>query len=98
VKDMTEDKSRGERRAETARDNDDSEVIDSAQAESAEVAPGQGGRSGGNLQRDIAAQAERRSVDDPAARGRRTKSDEMEHGDFSPAPGSATEVVAERKR
>jgi hypothetical protein len=41
------------RRAETARENDDSELI-----ESMEDAPAFGGSSGGNLQRDIGARDE----------------------------------------
>jgi hypothetical protein len=89
---MTEDKSRGERRAETARENDDSDLI-----EDAEALPGQQGRSGGNLQRDVGSQAEQRRVRDPEAHESKTKSDGMNHGQFTPEPGSATEVVGERE-
>ena len=45
---MNDDKDNGSERADTARRNDDSEVIDAM-----EDAPGFGGTAGGNLQRDI---------------------------------------------
>ena len=48
------------RRTETARENDDSDILDRA-----EPAPSQGGTSGGNLQEDIATQAELERVRDP---------------------------------
>lgn len=47
------DNDRGAQRADTARRHDDSELI-----ETMEDAPSHGGRSGGNLQRNIATQAE----------------------------------------
>ena len=89
---MTEDKTRGERRAETAREHDDSEIIDKA-----EPTGGQQGRSGGNLQRDVGTQAAQQRVDDPEAHESKTKSDAINNGQFTPEPGSATEVVSERK-
>lgn len=45
------------KRAESAREHDDSELI-----ENMEVAPGQSGVSGGNLQRKVAARAEEEQV------------------------------------
>jgi hypothetical protein len=88
------DKTAGERRAETARENDDSDIIEAAEDE---LMPGQKGVSGGDLQRAIAAEGDSARVRDPAARDSRTKEDEMAEGDFSPGPRSATEVVSERK-
>ena len=52
---MSDRNDRGEDRAETARRTDDSNVIDPMQE-----APDQGGRSGGNLQRDIGTRDELR--------------------------------------
>ena len=91
---MTNKKSAGERRAETARENDDSDVIEAAEEEHT---PGQKGVSGGDLQRSVAAQADAARVRDPAVHDSRTKEDEIAEGDFSPGPRSATEVVSERK-
>lgn len=89
---MTEEKTRGERRAETAREHDDSDIL-----ENAEALGGQQGRSGGNLQRDVGTQAAEQRVDDPEAHESKTKSDAINNGQFSQEPGSATEVVTERK-
>jgi hypothetical protein len=49
---------RSKQRAETAREHDDSELIDSF-----EDAPSQSGASGGNLQRKVAARAEEEHLD-----------------------------------
>ena len=62
------------RRTESARDNDDSDLI-----ESAEPAPSQGGSSGGNLQEDISTQAERERVRDPEAMEGVDKQDDINH-------------------
>lgn len=50
------------RRTETARENDDSELIGNA-----ERAPSQQGSFGGNLQRDVGTQASEERVRDPEA-------------------------------
>lgn len=50
---MTDDKARGQDRADSARRHDDSELIDRT-----EETPGQSGASGGNLQRDVASRDE----------------------------------------
>ncbi|HWU93623.1 MAG TPA: hypothetical protein VN106_10300 [Sphingomicrobium sp.] len=63
------------RRTETARDNDDSDLIDRA-----EPTPSQGGSSGGNLQEDIATQAELDRVRDPEAMEGVDKQDDIDHG------------------
>jgi hypothetical protein len=62
------------RRAETARENDDSDIIDNA-----EPAPSFGGSSGGNLQEDIATQAELERVRDPEAHEGVAKQDKIDH-------------------
>ena len=62
------------RRTETARENDDSHIIDRV-----EPAPSQGGSSGGNLQEDIATQAELERVRDPEAHQGVDKQDKIDH-------------------
>ena len=64
------------RRTETARETDDSDIID---RDSAEFEPSQGGSSGGNLQEDIATQAELERVRDPEAREGVDKQDDIDH-------------------
>jgi hypothetical protein len=62
------------RRTEIARDYDDSDIIDNA-----EPAPSQGGSSGGNLQEDIATEAELERVRDPEAHRGIAKQDKIDH-------------------
>jgi hypothetical protein len=64
-----------DRRTETARDNDDSELIDTI-----EPTPPQGGSSGGNLQTDVATDAELERVRDPEAMEGVDKQDDIDHG------------------
>ncbi|MGE5563655.1 MAG: hypothetical protein ACM3ZV_10175 [Bacillota bacterium] len=64
------------RRTETSRENDDSDIIERA---SAEPAPSYGGSSGGNLQEDIATQAELERVRDPEAHEGVDKQDDIDH-------------------
>ena len=66
------------RRTGTARDNDDSDIIDRA-----EPTPSQSGSSGGNLQEDIATQAELERVRDPEAREGIDKQDKIDHQEES---------------
>lgn len=61
-------------RAQTARENDDSDIT-----ESAEPAPSQGGRFGGNLQTDIGTQASLERVRDPEAHLGIDKEEKIEH-------------------
>ncbi|HET9810797.1 MAG TPA: hypothetical protein VFP53_03765 [Sphingomicrobium sp.] len=89
---MTE--TRGERRAETAKQNDDSGIIAAADDESIETA--QRGREGGNLQSDLATQAEEDRVTDPEAHESVTKGDHIAHGQGSTPPHPAEKVVTER--
>ena len=75
--------SRGERRSETARRHDDSEIT-----EKKPDTPDQQGRSGGNLQRDVGTQASLERVRDPEATEGPTKEDEIAHGQDTPSnPG-----------
>jgi hypothetical protein len=81
---MTDDSSAGDRqnrRAETAKQNDDSDIIDAT-----DIAPGHGGRSGGNLQRDVGTQAAAERVRDPEAHEGVTKEDKLQHGTGSVEP------------
>ena len=66
------------RRTDTARDTDDSDIIDSV-----EPTLSQGGSSGGNLQEDIATQAELERVRDPEAREGIDKQDKIDHQEES---------------
>ncbi len=64
------------RRTETARETDDSDIID---RDSSEFEPHEGGSSGGNLQEDIATQAELDRVRDPEAMDGVDKQDDINH-------------------
>lgn len=64
------------RRTETARENDDSDIIE---RDSDEFEPNQGGSSGGSLQEDIATQAELERVRDPEAHEGIDKQDDIDH-------------------
>ena len=68
------------RRTDTAREHDDSDIIDRV-----EPAPSQGGSSGGNLQEDVATQAELERVRDPEAREGVDKQDDIDHQQRYPA-------------
>lgn len=67
-------------RTESARDHDDSDLIDRM-----EDAPSGQTRSGGNLQRDIATKAELDTIGDPDGRTGVGKSDAVDHGEARPA-------------
>lgn len=90
---MTED--RGERRTETARQNDDSDIIDKAEREPAGAAQQQG-REGGNLQTDVGSQAEELRATDPDASEGIAKGDHIAHGQGESPRHPATKVVTER--
>jgi hypothetical protein len=70
------------RRTETARETDDSDIID---RDTNEFEPSQGGSSGGNLQEDIATQAELDRVRDPEAHEGVDKQDDIDHQQRYPA-------------
>jgi hypothetical protein len=61
-------------RTETARENDDSDIIDNAVP-----GPSFAGSAGGNMQRDIASQATLRRVQDPEAHAGVDKQDDIAH-------------------
>ena len=63
-------------RTESARENDDSDIIERA---SDEIAPSFGGSSGGNFQRDIATDVELARVQDPEAREGSDKQHDIDH-------------------
>lgn len=86
---------RGERRAETARLNDDSDIIEAAEEQSV-AASEQQGREGGNLQADLGTRAEERRATDPEAHESVTKGDHIAHGQGSSPPHPARQVVTER--
>lgn len=69
---------RSEPRGKTAREHDDSELIDNI-----EPAPSQQGRSGGNLQRDIGTQASLQRVGEPEATEGVDKQDKIDYGQES---------------
>jgi hypothetical protein len=89
------DQTRGERRAETARENDDRDIIEAAEDESL-AGPTQQGREGGNLQADLATQVEQERATDPNAHESVRKGDHIAHGQGETPPYPATEVVTER--
>jgi hypothetical protein len=62
------------RRTQSARDHDDSDIIDRA-----EPAPSQSGTSGGNMQEDIATEAELDRIRDPEAREGASKQKDIDH-------------------
>lgn len=92
---MTDEKTRGERRAETARQNDDSDIIENAE-EQAATATEQQGREGGNIQRDVGTQAEGARATEPAAHESVTKGDHIAHGQGQSPDHPAEHVVTER--
>lgn len=85
---MTE--TRGDRRAQTAKRNDDSELIQDTGR-----APSQGGRAGGTLQADVATQSEEERIRDGDAREGVTKEDDIAHGQRIRQPSPATHVVTD---
>ena len=70
------------RRTETARETDDSDIID---RDTSEFEPSQSGSSGGNLQEDIATQAELERDRDPEAMEGVDKQDDIDHQQRYPA-------------
>lgn len=74
---MTDEK-RGDRRSETAKKHDDSELLDEALE-----SPDKVGRAGGSLQRDIATAHPEKTIRDPDSRDRLTKEQELAHGSSS---------------
>ena len=78
---MTEARNeRSEQRAETAREHDDSKLIDDNLP-----TPHQEGRSGGNLATDVGTQAAEERVRDPQAHEGVDKADDIAHGEAYPS-------------
>lgn len=76
---MTQDQ-RSSEQAKSAREHDDSDIVDT------EIhAPSTGGSYGGNLQVDVASQAEAERVADPEARDGVDKQDDINHAQRYPA-------------
>jgi hypothetical protein len=73
---VTDENNRTNGRAESAREHDDSELIE----DNLET-PSQGGRSGGGLATDIGTQAAEERVSDPDAREGVDKADDIAHGE-----------------
>lgn len=77
------------RRTETARQNDDSAIIDAA---AANPTPTEGSRSGGDVATDIATQGAAERVPDPDAMEGVTAEDDRAHGQaYPPHSGGAWE-------
>lgn len=72
---MSDQDERSKERAETAREHDDSGMIDDNLQ-----TPHQGGRSGGNLATDVGSQAAEERVSDPDGHDGVDKSDDIAHG------------------
>ncbi len=66
-------------RTDTARDHDDSDLIDNM-----EKTPSEQGRAGGNLARYVATDASMKRVRDPEAHEGVDKQDEIDHGERLP--------------
>lgn len=92
---MSNETDRGERRAETARRNDDRDMINDASAEASKGEHHQG-RSGGSLQGDVGTQASHERVRDAEAHERVTKEDDIAHGQRTSVRHPAEHVVSER--
>ena len=76
---------RGERRAQTARDHDDSELIERAEQE---FQPDQQSRSGGEVNRKLGTRDERKRVEDPDTQTSVKQSDERADVKANERPGS----------
>lgn len=80
---MNDEKNRGDRRAETARQNDDSKLT-----ENKPDTPDTVGRAGGNLQRDVATADPEKEVRDPEAKDSLHKEQEGKHGSSTARRGT----------
>ena len=85
----------GQRRADTAKRNDDSDIIDAAEEEST-TAPRQQGSKGGNLQRDLGSRVDEERATDPNRYESVKKGDYIAHGQGESPRHPATKVVTER--
>jgi hypothetical protein len=88
------DQTRGECRAETARENDDSDIIDAAEEDYLK-GEHQQGSEGGSLQTDLGSKVDRERATDPNRHESVKKGEHIAHGQGSIPPHPATEVVTE---
>ena len=89
------DRTRGERRAETARQNDDSDIITAAEEEALK-GEHQQGSEGGSLQTDLGSAVDQERAIDPNRHESVKKGDHIAHGQGERPPQPAEEVVSER--
>ena len=89
------DQTRGERRAETARQNDDSDIIPAAEEESLK-GEHQQGSEGGNLQTELGTAVDQERATDPTRHESVKKGDHIAQGQGETPPHRAEEVVSER--
>jgi len=89
------DETRGERRAETAKQNDDSDIFEAAERDSLK-GDHQQGSEGGSLQTELGSSVDQQRVTDPTAHESVTKGDHIAQGDAESPPHPAEEVVSER--
>lgn len=89
------DRTRGERRAETARENDDSDIIEAAEDDSLKGQHQQGSQ-GGNLQTDLGSTVDQERATDPNRHESVKKGDHIAHGQGESPPHPADRVVTER--
>lgn len=89
------DRTRGERRAETARENDDRDIIEAAEDDSLKGQHQQGSQ-GGNLQTDLGSTVDQERATDPNRHESVKKGDHIAHGQGESPPHPADRVVTER--
>ncbi len=89
------DRTSGERRAETARENDDSDIIEAAEDESLKE-DHQQGSAGGNLQTDLGSTVDQERATDANRHESVKKGEHIAHGQGERPPQPATDVVWER--
>jgi hypothetical protein len=89
------DQTRGEERAETARQNDDSDIIEAAERDSLQ-GERQQGSEGGILQTDLGSSVDQERATDPNRHESVKKGDHIARGDGESPPHPAEKTVTER--
>ena len=89
------DETRGERRAETAKQNDDSDIIEAAEKDSLK-GDHQQGSAGGDLQIELGSSVDEQRATDPNRHESVTKSDHIAQGDAESPRHPAEKAVSER--
>jgi hypothetical protein len=94
------DQTRGEERAETARQNDDSDIIEAAEWDSLQgerqQAANQQGSEGGILQTDLGSSVDQERATEPNRHESVKKGDHIARGDGESPPHPAEKTVTER--